>query len=157
VNAVVLIDEIDKADPDLPNNLLVPLGSLEFYVEPLRYRVEGRQPPLIFITTNRERELPKAFLRRCVTLHLPAPDAEQLVKIAVAVIPEGEEHTALLRQVADHVVKLAAGDEEGSSPSTAEYLDTVKACLSLGITPESERFESLSRITLVKSALGGER
>src|SRR5687767_783409 len=66
--AVVLIDEIDKADPDVPNNLLVPLGSLQFRVEETGALVEtdAKRAPLVFITTNDERELPAAFLRRCV-------------------------------------------------------------------------------------------
>ena len=70
--AVVLVDEIDKADPDVPNDLLVPLGSYEFRVED-EAPVVAEHPPLVVVTTNEERELPRAFLRRCVILALEAP------------------------------------------------------------------------------------
>src|SRR5512140_518366 len=77
-SAVVLIDEIDKADPDLPNNLLVALGSLEFSVPYIKTGpVRAATPPLVMITSNEERELPAAFLRRCVTLNLTGPSAEK--------------------------------------------------------------------------------
>src|SRR4029077_10984339 len=86
--AVVLLDEIDKADPDVPNNLLVPIGSLQFQFTDTggpSITVNGRKsPPLIFITTNDERELPNAFLRRCVILKLRAPSQERLISIARA-------------------------------------------------------------------------
>jgi MoxR-like ATPase len=84
--AVVLIDEIDKADPDVPNNLLVPLGSLQFLVEETGFLVKADKTnaPLVFITTNEERELPPAFLRRCVELKLEMPGPERLLDIAHA-------------------------------------------------------------------------
>ncbi len=154
--AVVLIDEVDKADPDLPNNLLVPLGSLQFQVEPIRSTVTGDQPPLIFITTNGERELPRAFVRRCVALALPSPTKEELIEIAQAVIPEDDRDTGLFEKVAEYVVGLARGDgEDRALPSTAEYLDTLRACIALGIDTEHADFADLSRITLRKDSAGG--
>lgn len=154
-SAVVLIDEVDKADPDLPNNLLVPLGSLQFQVEPIRSTVTGEKAPLIFITTNGERELPRAFIRRCVALELPSPTAEELVEIAHAVIPEGDRDDALFEKVAEYVVGLSSGDDElGAAPSTAEYLDTLRACIALSIDTEHADFSDLSRITLRKDSAG---
>jgi MoxR-like ATPase len=83
-----LLDEIDKADPDVPNNLLVPIGSLQFQFTDTGGRSitvkGGKSPPLIFITTNDERELPNAFLRRCVILNLRAPGQKRLISIALA-------------------------------------------------------------------------
>ena len=150
--AVVLIDEIDKADVDVPNNLLVPLGSLQFKVEHTGFEVAAKNAPLIFITTNGERELPLAFLRRCVTLELEKPDADLLVKIAIAKIPEEEHDEALFLAIANHVLAQAIQEERtaGLPPSTAEYLDTVRACLDLEIKPGDQRFTELSRITLRK-------
>ena len=84
VPAVVLLDEIDKAEPDVPNNLLEVLGAFQFTVQESGTKVEARttRPPLIVITSNDERDLPRAFLRRCVLLNLEPPTAEQLVAIA---------------------------------------------------------------------------
>ncbi len=85
----MLIDEIDKADPDVPNDLLVPVGSLTFYVAETDTLVESItfDKPLLCITTNEERDLPPAFLRRCVGLPLPDPDDNRLVAIARAHFP----------------------------------------------------------------------
>jgi MoxR-like ATPase len=150
--AVLLIDEIDKADADVPNGLLVPLGSLQFKVDDVNFTVETRHPPLVIITTNGERELPQAFIRRCVTLELPDPDVKKLVEIATAVIPESKPIKRMLHSIAHYV--LGQGQQElnglGTKPSTAEYLDTVRACLELNITPASASFKDLARITLRK-------
>jgi MoxR-like ATPase len=147
-NAVLLIDEIDKADPDFPNNLLVPLGSFQFFVESARYLVNGQRTPLVLITTNRERELPRAFLRRCVTLEIPALGIPELVEVAIAVLSQGDRDEGLFHKVAERVTALKKESREGVS--TAEFLDTVRACLSLKIDPESEDFQRLSKVTLEK-------
>src|SRR5262249_22889886 len=82
-DSVVLIDEIDKADPDVPNNLLVTLGSLQFPPPPLGgTKVEHVPPPLVFITSNDERDLPAAFVRRCIVLYLKEPYRDRLIEIA---------------------------------------------------------------------------
>ncbi len=159
-SAVVLIDEIDKADPDLPNNLLVPLGCMQFDVEPIREpnrrTIIGGRPPLIFITTNGERELPRAFVRRCVALKLPPPKRNDLIEIAQAVIPEDDRDGDLFEKVADYVVGLRGDDDdEDASPSTAEYLDTLRACIKLDIDTNHKDFEVLSRITLRKDPEAG--
>lgn len=150
--AVVLIDEIDKADIDVTNNLLVQLGSHQFIVEYTGYEVTAEHAPLIFITTNGERELPPAFVRRCVTLELPPPTKEILLKVARAMIPDSEQDEELFGQVAERVLSEAKQEERsaGTQPSTAEYLDTVRACLKLGIRPGDAQFQELSNITLRK-------
>ena len=143
--AVVLLDEIDKAEPDVPNNLLVPLGALTFLVEETGQRVRAEEPPLVFLTTNDERDLPPAFVRRCVELKIPSPTAEQLITVGQAHF--GEVPEGLLNRVAD---LFGADEGSGNPPSTAEYLDTVRACISLGVTPGSRLFETLTRITVWK-------
>lgn len=151
--AVLLIDEIDKADADVPNALLVPLGSLQFDVEDINFPVEASQPPLVIITTNGERELPQAFMRRCVTLELPDPDVKKLVEIASAVIPESKPKKRMLVAIAHYVlgqVQQEFKSSGGTKPSAAEYLDTVRACLELNLTPSSPSFDELARITLRK-------
>jgi MoxR-like ATPase len=153
--AVVLLDEIDKADPDVPNNLLVPLGSLEFLVAETGVRVRALQPPLVFVTTNEERELPRAFLRRCVVLNLPPPSTERLVTIAEAHF--GPQERTLYQEVARRVAQLSTASRRGTpAPSTAEYLDTVRACLEMGIKPGAADWEAVTRLTLSKDAQPGE-
>ncbi len=151
--AVVLIDEIDKADPDVPNDLLVPFGALEFAVADLDGRVVGNrrtEPPLIILTTNRERDLPAAFLRRCVVLHLPFPDQARLTVIAALHFPNGDR--TLHEELAEITVK--ARDEavarRAQPPSTAEYLDAIRACGVLGIRTDSPEWEDLRVATLTK-------
>jgi MoxR-like ATPase len=166
-HAVVLIDEIDKADPDLPNGLLVALGSNEFLVTETRQKVCKAAPSgdpdsafsrhLIVITTNEERELPQAFLRRLVVTWLPHPDVDRLVTIARAHIETYADGMAvsdeqLARQIAEQVamVRVEAQREGLRPPSTAEYLDTLRACLRLKITPDSSLWAQLRDLTLIK-------
>ncbi|WP_197454482.1 AAA family ATPase [Stieleria varia] len=149
--AVVLIDEIDKADPDMPNGLLVPLGSLRFTVTPTMSLVAATEPPLVMITTNNERELPPAFLRRCVRLELPPPTTDTLIEIAQAVDPNAGYDTAFLRKIADAVQRIHQSGDRSTPCSTAEYLDTVRACHELNLTADSADFERLTRIVLQTS------
>ncbi|HEX7150332.1 MAG TPA: MoxR family ATPase [Thermoanaerobaculia bacterium] len=133
--AVVLIDEIDKADPDVPNNLLVPLGSFMFHVPELRVTVKTVTRPLIVITTNDERELPNAFIRRCVVTTLPRPTAKKLFEIAVRHF--GPDRYSLYEPIAAILEQVAVAKERRNqhAPSTAEYLDAIAACMELGIVP----------------------
>jgi MoxR-like ATPase len=161
--AVVLIDEIDKADPDMPNGLLVPLGTGEFVVTETGTVVtqespgaEHRPDYLVVITTNEERELPQAFLRRCVVAVLPTPDKTMLVEIA-------EQH--LERRVgpgqADRKLIEALAAELGAAradarkmgirpPGTAEFLDALRACWNLGIGLDSKEWRDLRQMVLLK-------
>ncbi|MFY0568932.1 AAA family ATPase [Archangium lansingense] len=152
--AVVLIDEIDKAEPDVPNDLLVPLGSLQFTVGE-KPPIVAAQPPFVVLTSNDERELPAAFLRRCMVLELPMPDKERLRRIAVAHFGDGEEDLALYERVADKVEALTkeAVAQGRRPPSTPEFLDTVKAFRELQSDgPASEELlEQLFQVTLRKS------
>jgi MoxR-like ATPase len=136
-SAVVLIDEIDKADPDVPNNLLEALGSHQFPVLDIpNTMVKDKQRPLVIITTNEERELPRAFLRRCIVLHLEAKKVPELVTIATEHFEERTHDTLYedLAKVLDEQRKKA--EELGlRPPSTAEYLDAIAACRALEIAP----------------------
>lgn len=156
--AVVLLDEIDKADPDVPNNLLVPLGSFQFDVkETDAPPVILSRPLLLFITTNDERVLPTAFMRRCVVLELDPPKEPLLVSIANE--HYGEDKRGIYLQIAEKVVKTAAEGKSASgktasgqpAPSTAEYLDTVRAFIDLGLEPSlEEAWKLVSEATLLK-------
>jgi MoxR-like ATPase len=181
-HAVVLIDEIDKADPDVPNALLVPLGSGQFTVRETqavvapsaaeltskrgrtaRGKAPGQQAApnmLVVITSNGERVLPPAFLRRCVVHHLDAPDPARLEAIAAAHArlegrkPDRKE-LARVKQLAQQSVQLreefARADRKGSG--TAEFLDAVRASRELAIGPDQqEHWDQLVSLTLRKGA-----
>jgi MoxR-like ATPase len=131
VNTAVLIDEIDKADPDVPNNLLEPLGRLSFEVPELACRISAPsgRVPLVVLTTNEERDLPVAFLRRCVEYRIDQPGPDRLLAI-------GQAHFADLDE-AFHAVVI---DLAPASP--AEYLDALRACRNLaenGYSPDDLR------------------
>jgi MoxR-like ATPase len=148
--AVVLIDEIDKADPDVPNDLLVPLGSFQFAMED-RPPVVARNPPLVIITTNEERDLPKAFLRRCVILALADPSRERLGKIARRHFPAAKD--AELGPLLDEYERV--NDERQARgeprPSVAELLDALAACRNLGSPPGADRWPGLASLLLDKA------
>ncbi|MFF3379202.1 AAA family ATPase [Streptomyces sp. NPDC002680] len=166
-HAVVLIDEIDKADPDVPNSLLVPLGSYRFTVSETGAEVRAEPPAgdvdsrfsrlLVVITTNDERELPQAFLRRCVVETLPDHDVPGLVRIAEehmrawhGAVGEGESRLASALAVELGKVREQARRSGLREPSTAEFLDALRACITLGITLGSERWEWLKNCVLLK-------
>jgi MoxR-like ATPase len=166
-HAVVLIDEIDKADPDVPNGLLVPLGSTEFLVTPIKFLVrqqlpdDGLPPQLIVITTNEERELPPAFLRRCIVHTLLAPDRLTLLDIArrhlalsdpAAPGPAGDREN-LLGGLADKFFALRDEAQRRGErpPSTAEYLDAVRVCRRLRVTVDDETWPLVEPLVLLKN------
>ncbi len=159
-DAVVLIDEIDKADMDVPNNLLVPLGSLQFSTPHTSQPISARRRPLIFITSNGERELPVAFLRRCVRLRLPDPDHTLLVAVAQATITQEQQDEQLFADIAERVTRQQPEYVDGEPSrgiSTAEYLDIVRACLELGIRPGDQRFEQVAAIVLHRHLSANDR
>jgi MoxR-like ATPase len=136
--SVVLLDEIDKADPDVPNDLLVAIGSQRFRVTETGHEVKSELTPLVIITSNNERALPAAFLRRCIVHRLEPPDAIRLVEIANQHFPEQQEQRQeLFKELAAKVVEMRsdAAEHGGPTPSTPEYLDAVRACLHLNIEP----------------------
>jgi MoxR-like ATPase len=146
-----LLDEIDKAEPDLPNDLLGPLGDREVRISiPTLGERQARTPVLIVLTTNGERDMPPAFLRRCLHLELPPPGKDFLVDVATA--HEGEDAAGLYRAVAEEMEAIrqrarAAGRRE---PSTAEFLDTVRACREFGERPGSPLWTAISEVALTK-------
>lgn len=130
--AVVLLDEIDKADPDLPNNLLVPIGSLKFLCEPTQEPVSANpdNAPLLVITSNDERELPAAFLRRCIELYIDLPDEDRLLDIGA------RRYAQLTKERRERVLQLILDskpkDWQGRArPVPAEYLDALRAVATL--------------------------
>ncbi len=157
--SVVLIDEIDKADPDVPNGLLVALGSGRFRVTETGTDVELKPDVavLVVITTNNERDLPPAFERRCIVHELTPANTDQLVAIALAhATHEGRRLTApnqaRIRRIAEKVTDLQgqARDKKLRVPGTAEFLDAVWACLDTDIDPDGPKWEFVNSMTLAK-------
>ena len=164
--AVVLLDEIDKADPDVPNDLLEPLGLYRFRTENGDL-VEAGHAPLVVLTTNEERDLPKAFLRRCVVHVLPLPTRRRLREIALVQLgpPVDSLYDDIVRALAPAgpAAGAAAGpagvggvdgvaDDEHVDVSIAEFLDAVAAARRLGVRPGHPRWPDLLAATTSKPA-----
>ena len=153
IHAVVLIDEIDKADSDVPNSLLEVIGNGRFTVDETgeTITVETRTPPLIVITTNDERELSRPFRRRCVTLTLKPPDAARLVEVARSWNLASGADAELAEALAVEVEQLGrTSNANGFTANVAEYLDALRACVNLEIKLGGPEWEAVKRATLLK-------
>lgn len=130
---VLLIDEIDKADIEFPNDLLRELDQMEFYVYETRQQVRARQRPIILITSNNEKELPDAFLRRCFFHYIRFPDADTLRQIVQVHYPDLREQ--LIGEALE--VFLAVRELPGlkKKPSTSELLDWLRLLTDERLTP----------------------
>jgi hypothetical protein len=117
-------------------------------VEETGQQVNANAAPLVFLTTNEERDLPPAFIRRCVELKLASPEPRQLIDIARAHFENAPAR--LLEELAAVVAPSAGGTAAANPPSTAEFLDTVRACLDLNVFPGSPLFDSLAKVTVWK-------
>ena len=132
---VLLIDEIDKADIEFPNDLLRELDRMEFYVYETRELVKARHRPIVFITSNNEKELPDAFLRRCFFHYIRFPDPETMKQIVEVHFPglKGELLNAAMKTFFD--VRGLPGLKK--KPSTSELLDWLKLLLAEEIPAEA--------------------
>ena len=129
---VVLIDEIDKADPEFPNDLLHELDAMEFHVVETDRRVKARERPIVVITSNAEKELPDAFLRRCVFHFIDFPEPELMQRIVAVHHPDLEEK--LLTQALEAFYELRKLQRLRKRPSTSELIDWIAALRAAGIT-----------------------
>ena len=134
---VILIDEIDKADIEFPNDLLRELDRMEFYVYETRELVRARHRPIVFITSNNEKELPDAFLRRCFFHYIKFPDKETMQSIVDVHFP-GLKQT-LLREALEVFFELREIPGLKKKPSTSELLDWLKLLMAEDIPPEALR------------------
>ena len=134
---VVLIDEIDKADIEFPNDLLRELDRMEFFVYETRQKVVARHRPVLFITSNNEKELPDAFLRRCFFHYIRFPDKETMTRIVDVHFPGLKP--ALLREALEVFFELREIPGLKKKPSTSELLDWLKLLLAEDIPPEALR------------------
>ena len=137
VQPVLLIDEIDKADIEFPNDLLLELDRMEFFVYETRELVKARHRPIIIITSNNEKELPDAFLRRCFFHYIRFPDAETMQRIIDVHYPGLKQD--LLREALQAFYALREVPGLKKKPSTSELLDWIKLLLAEDIPAEALR------------------
>lgn len=134
---VLLIDEIDKADIEFPNDLLRELDRMEFYVYETKKLITARHRPIIVITSNNEKELPDAFLRRCFFHYIKFPDKDTMAQIVNVHFPDLKKN--LLREALDAFYKVRDVRGLKKKPSTSELLDWIKLLLAEDIPPEKLR------------------
>ena len=134
---VLLIDEIDKADIEFPNDLLRELDRMEFYVYETKELVRAKHRPLVFITSNNEKELPDAFLRRCFFHYIRFPDKETMEKIVAVHFPDIKK--TLLREALESFFEVREVPGLKKKPSTSELLDWLKLLLAEDISPDTLR------------------
>jgi len=139
VQPVLLIDEIDKADIEFPNDLLQELDRMEFYVYETKKLVKAIHRPIIVITSNNEKELPDAFLRRCFFHYIKFPDQKTMEQIIEVHYPGLKK--ALLKEALAAFYKVRDVPGLKKKPSTSELLDWIKLLLAEDIPPEALRAE----------------
>ena len=142
---VLLIDEIDKADIEFPNDLLRELDRMEFFVYETRELIKARSRPVVFITSNNEKELPDAFLRRCFFHYIRFPDKETMEKIVEVHFPGLKK--SLLREALEAFFEVREVPGLKKKPSTSELLDWLKLLLAEDIPPEA--LKSKDRKTII--------
>ena len=121
---VLLIDEIDKADIEFPNDLLLELDKMEFHVYETSERVVAKERPIVIITSNNEKELPDAFLRRCFFHYIDFPSADEMQQIIDVHYPNVKQD--LVRQALEVFFNLREANGLKKKPSTSEFLDWLK-------------------------------
>ena len=134
---VLLIDEVDKADIEFPNDLLRELDRMEFYVYETQKLVTAKHRPIIVITSNNEKELPDAFLRRCFFHYIKFPDQDTMAKIVEVHFPRLKKD--LLAEALNAFYKVRDVPGLKKKPSTSELLDWIKLLLAEDIPPEALR------------------
>jgi len=134
---VVLIDEIDKADIEFPNDLLLELDRMQFFVYETRRTVVAKHRPIVIITSNNEKELPDAFLRRCFFHYIRFPDRETMERIVAAHYPDIRRELA--REALNVFFKLREVPGLKKKPATSELLDWLKLLMIEDLPPEALR------------------
>ena len=148
---VLLIDEIDKADIEFPNDLLQELDRMEFHVYETGETIRAKQRPVIIITSNNEKELPDAFLRRCFFHYIQFPDMETLKKIVEVHHPGIKE--ALLTTALTQFYEIRDQGGLKKKPSTSEVLDWLKLILAEDLTAEDLRRDGADALPKLHGAL----
>ncbi len=148
---LLLIDEIDKADIEFPNDLLQELDRMEFHVHETGETIRARHRPVVIITSNNEKELPDAFLRRCFFHYIRFPDIDTLRRIVEVHHPGIKE--ALLTTALTQFYELREAPGLKKKPSTSEMLDWLKLILAEDLSPEDLRRDGKSLLPKLHGAL----
>ena len=144
VAPVLLIDEIDKADIEFPNDLLLEIDRMEFHVYETRQTIKAKHRPIIIITSNNEKELPDAFLRRCFFHYIRFPDRETMEAIVAVQYPGIKQDLVRDALTVFYEVRDVAGLKK--KPSTSELLDWLKLLMAEDIAPEVLRDKDPSKL-----------
>jgi len=128
---VLLIDEIDKADLEFPNDLLNELEEMSFYIPETNESITANHRPIVVITSNAEKELPDAFLRRCIFHYIEFPNQELMEEIVKVHFPDIKDN--LLREALKAFYKLREIDDFRKKPSTSELIDWIRALIAGGV------------------------
>ena len=142
--AVLLIDEIDKADIEFPNDLLQELDRMEFYVYETGETIKAAQRPLVIITSNNEKELPDAFLRRCFFHYISFPDADTMKEIVDVHYPDIKDRLVKNALASFYEVRDVPGLKK--KPSTSELLDWLKLLMNEDMDPETLRQQDAGKL-----------
>lgn len=134
---VLLIDEIDKADLEFPNDLLWELDQMEFYIHETKRTVRAKNRPIVIITSNAEKELPDAFLRRCIFHYIDFPDAKLMEEIVRVHLPNVKEN--VLKNAFEVFYDIRAMRDIRKKPSTSELIDWINVLQIAGIPAEEIR------------------
>ena len=148
---VLLIDEIDKADIEFPNDLLQELDKMEFHVYETNETIRARHRPIIIITSNNEKELPDAFLRRCFFHYIRFPDMETMSKIVEVHHPGIKSQLLTTALTQFYEIRDQSGLKK--KPSTSEVLDWLKLLLAEDISPEDLKRDGASALPTLHGAL----
>jgi MoxR-like ATPase len=142
--SVLLIDEVDKADIEFPNDLLRELDRMEFYVYETQQLIKAKHRPLVIITSNNEKELPDAFLRRCFFHYIRFPDAETMAQIVEVHFPGIKKQ--LLSQALNAFFEIRDVPGLKKKPTTSELLDWLKLLMAEDIPPEALHSQDTHKI-----------
>ena len=148
---VLLIDEVDKADIEFPNDLLQELDRMEFHVYETGETIRAKHRPIVIITSNNEKELPDAFLRRCFFHYIRPPEIETLRKIVEVHHPGIKE--ALLTTALTQFYEIRDTQGLKKKPSTSEVLDWLKLLLAEDLTPEDLKRDGANALPKLHGAL----
>jgi MoxR-like ATPase len=148
---VLLIDEIDKADIEFPNDLLQELDKMEFHVYETGETIRAVNRPVVIITSNNEKELPDAFLRRCFFHYIKFPDIETIRKIVAVHHPGIKE--ALLTTALTQFYEIRETQGLKKKPSTSEVLDWLKLLLAEDLSPEDLKRDGANALPKLHGAL----
>ena len=149
--SVLLIDEIDKADVEFPNDLLQELDKMEFFVYETGEVIKSKNRPIVIITSNNEKELPDAFLRRCFFHYIQFPDKETLIKIVNVHFPNIKKN--LLDRALQRFFEIRETPGLKKKPSTSEVLDWLKLLLTEDLDPSELKNDGTNLLPKLHGAL----